>query len=92
MKLLKQFEPNLFMKSLNKTETPISYTLCVLCVQRQPLRFLLVVRNLDTRSPLKILNEFKPDLVVIVFGWISTKFMLSCHSDNLVDSHGRKIP
>ena len=36
----------LYMKRLNKTESPIFVLLCVLCIQRQPFRF-VILHNLQ---------------------------------------------
>ena len=45
------------LKSLNKTETPIFYPQCVLCLQRQPFRFLFVMCLLQLPSIFSHLNS-----------------------------------
>ena len=40
----------LHIKRLNKTESPIFFLLCVLCLQRQPFRLLFIIPHIATET------------------------------------------
>ena len=72
---------SLYMKRFNKTESPIFVLLCVLCIQRQPSRFLFYFTTSGVKCPVTAVKHrpvlhHNADCIFISFGIIEPFWLL----------------